>query len=362
MTGSRRVLRNISVVGFGVVVLTLLVLWLMGVFHAKVPSGPPRTVLHKAPDAPVLEVVAREVIVTETAVGTVEAARRIRVGSRLLAKVLKVHVHASQHVTEGEVLVELDDRDLRAAVAEARAACDSARAARTQAETDLTRSRELLARGATEQARVDRDTTAFRRATADVERLTEALAQAETRLAFATIRSPSPGIVIDKLVEPGNLASPGQDLVTLYDPRHLQLVASVREALATRLKPGAKVGVRLDSLDLDCQATIARIVPEAERRTRSFQVEVTGPCPPGALSGMFGRLVLPVGRQRTILIPDAALRRTGQIDLAFVVRGDGTLLRRFVRVGKRDGDQVEILAGLQPGERILARAPEPSRR
>jgi RND family efflux transporter MFP subunit len=337
----------------GTAVIVVLVLWLMGVFHSKVAAEPPRRVLVESPAAATWTVQETESTLFESVVGTVEAVERIRVGSRILARVEKVHVRASQRVAPGEVMVELDDRDARAALAEARAALDAAVAANKQAELDLQRSSELLARNIESTDKVERDRTALRRAEAEVERFTEAASRAETALGFATIRAPSAGVVIDKHVEAGNLASPGEVVVTLYDPSRLQLVANVREALATRLRPGGKVRVRLESLDLSCDAEIARIVPEAQRQSRSFKVEVTGPCPPGVMSGMFARVLLPAGTRREILVPRAALQRSGQIDLAFVVQTDGTLLRRFVRIGRTPGDKVEILSGLAVGERIL---------
>lgn len=353
-------LRTAIAATIGTASIAIILLWLMGAFRDKLPTGAPGEVLLEVGDAPTHQVRAKEVPIVETAVGSIEATRRIRVGSRLMARVKALHVEPSQNVAKGDLLVELDDQDLLAAVSEGEAALQSAKAAREQAAIDLERSTALLQQGIASRGRVDRDETALERAKADVERLNELLSQARTRLDFATIRAPSAGIVVDKHVEPGNLAIPGQDLVTLYDPTQLQLVASVRESLAVRLRPGDKVGVRLDSLDLYCEATIARIIPEAARQSRSFRVEVTGPCPPGILSGMFGRLEMRVGERSEIHIPRKALRRVGQIDLAFVVQPTGRVLRRFVRVGRTVApDEIEILSGLRDGETVLASAPDP---
>ncbi len=351
--------RSLAVGAILTAAIVLVLLWLMGYFHDKIPIGPVREVLRRHPDAAVLTLREVEVPVVETAIGSIEATRRIRVGAQILARVEAVHVTASQRVAEGDVLVELEDHDLKAAVAEAEAALASANAARAQAQQDLDRSQGLREQDIASKERVERAVTAVQRATSEVKRQEEQLSQARTRLGFATIRAPSAGIVIDKHIEPGNLATPGQDVVTLYDPEHLQLVASVREALATKLKPGDSVAVRLDALDLACEAKIARIVPEASRASRSFRVEVTGPCPPGVLSGMFGRLDMSVGTRRELHVPRAAVQRAGQVDLVFVVAGD-RVSRRFVRLGREvDGGAAlhyEVLAGLSDGEVILADA------
>ena len=338
----------------GLAVIALLLMWLMGAFHEKVPAGAPEHVLSRAAaDAAIHEVKTTETPVLETVVGTVEASERIRVGSRILARVKRVHVEAGQRVKTGDLLVELDDADLRAALAEARAAVDAAVAAREQARTDLDRSVQLLERNVVSEDRVERDRTNLKRAEAAAERAAEAVKRGEASLSYATIHAPSGGIVIERLVEAGNLAKPGVDVVTLYDPAKLQLVASVREALGAKMRPGDPVTVYVDALHHSCEANIARIVPEAKQQSRSFQVEVTGPCPEGVMSGMFGRLIVETGKRTTIFVPRRAVRSVGQLDQVRLVLADRTILRRFVRTGAARGDEVEILSGLRDGDRIL---------
>jgi RND family efflux transporter MFP subunit len=198
-------------------------------------------------------------------------------------------------------------------------------------------------------------------ADAAVARADQGVKFADSQLAYTTIRSPIKGVVIDKLVEAGDLVVPGRTLVTLYDPGRMQLVARVRERLAMRLKRGEDVAVTIEALDLDCHGMIDQIVPEAEAGSRVFEVRVTGPCPPGIYAGMFGRIHVPIGTRREIRVPDAAIRRVGQMETVFVVEAGGTLQRRFVQTGRRVADDVEILAGLRSGETILARARDVAR-
>ena len=92
------------------------------------------------------------------------------------------------------------------------------------------------------------------------------------------------------------------------------MVATVRESLAMGLEVGQQVAARLDSLGLDCHATISEIVPEAQAESRSFQVKVTGPCPPNVYSGMFGRIFIPLGEEEVLVVPPRAVRRVGQLE------------------------------------------------
>ena len=171
-------------------------------------------------------------------------------------------------------------------------------------------------------------------------------------LEYATIRSPMSGTIIDKRVEVGDTVSPGQILLTLFDPTHMQMVASVRESLAMKLKPGQLLPTRLDALDFDCEATISEVVPESDVASRSFTVKVTGPCPPGVYSGMFGRLMVPLDDEEVLVIPVAAVRKVGQLTMVDVV-SDNSVSRRNVRLGRTLEQDVEVLAGLVEGELVV---------
>ena len=187
---------------------------------------------------------------------------------------------------------------------------------------------------------------------AAVEQATQAVRESQVMLDHATIRSPMSGTVIDKRVEVGDTVAPGQIMLTLFDPTHMQMVASVRESLALKLKTGQVLPTRLDALNLECEATISELVPEADVATRSFTVKVTGPCPPGAYSGMFGRLMLPQGEEEILVVPAAAVQRVGQLTMVDVVK-DNAVSRRHVRIGRTLENDVEILAGLQDGDVVV---------
>ena len=114
--------------------------------------------------------------------------------------------------------------------------------------------------------------------------------------------------------------------------------------------------VTIDSPKLDCAGRIDQIVPEAEAASRVFQVKVSGPCPPGVFSGMFARLHVPVGTRHVLRIDARSTRRVGQLEMVYVVLEGDRVLRRLIQTGPRSVDGVEVLAGLEAGDRILAYA------
>ena len=143
----------------------------------------------------------------------------------------------------------------------------------------------------------------------------------------------------------------------------MQLVASVRESLTRRLQVGQSIGVRIDGLNKQCSGTVSEIVPEAQSSSRAFQVKVTGPCPAGIYSGMFGRILIPLEEEQILVIPRQAVRQgrpTG-------TRPGGRKrpsIQRAIRTGRNLGDvkdekgqllrdQVEVLSGLREGEEVV---------
>ncbi len=351
-----RALRTLVSLAAAAAAIGLLVFVLLGTWRSRVPPGPTTPVLPVVPPgASIHTVAAVRVPVVETSVGTVRAVHEIAIGSRLLARVRAMKVEkAGTWVAKGDVLVELDDEDLRARRGQAEAAKGAAAAELAQALIDLERDRRLAERGAVSRGKVEEDELRVKTAEAAVERSARTIAEAEAALADATVRAPIDGVVIEKHANEGDLATPGRVLVTMYDPSRMQLVASVRERTALGLAVGQPVAVELEALGETCTGTIDQIVPEAEAATRSFLVKVVGPCPPGVVSGMFGRLLVPIGDREEIRIPAGAVRSVGQVDLVYAVVDGDRILRRFVLLGRRTGDEIEVLSGLVPGDRILA--------
>jgi multidrug efflux pump subunit AcrA (membrane-fusion protein) len=132
----------------------------------------------------------------------------------------------------------------------------------------------------------------------------------------------------------------------------MQLVASVRESLAYKLKVGQEIGVKIDTLNLQCSGTISEIVPESSATSRTFQVKVTWPCPSGIYSGMFGRIYIPLADEEVLLVPVQAVRKFGQVEIVNIA-DSGKEIRRAVRTGRTFDKDIEILSGLREGEQVV---------
>jgi RND family efflux transporter MFP subunit len=340
------------VIGFSVLVVVLL-LYLAGHFNPKVPTVVPSSNQVDAGTVQLIEARLHNIPLTETAVGSIRAVRESAISSKLTARVIAANLKADQKVQKDEVLIELDDKDLQARLQQANATLISAQAQRAQAAIDQEQLTKLVKSGAASPQEYDKADAKLKSATAEVQRLEQVINEAKVILEYATIRAPFTGTVVDKKVTVGDMVMPGQVLLTLYDPTHMQLVASVRESLAQHLKVGQDIGVHVDVLARTCSGQISEIVPEAQSASRSFQVKVTGPCPSGIYTGMFGRLLIPTGSEQVLVIPQNAVRKVGQVELVDVLL-DGQLQRRAVRTGRVMGEDVEILSGLEPGQKVSA--------
>jgi RND family efflux transporter MFP subunit len=349
-----RLLRWTGILGGTVGGLTLLLLVLAGVFRPKVATHPVAAALPSAEGRRVAVVRLIRQPREETAVGTVRPVHEASVASKLLSRVVEVNVKAGQVVNANDVLIRLDDAELQTRLKQAEAAQTSAEATLAKSRIDEERIRKLFDRNAASRADVDRTETAVKTADAELQRTQQSVAEARVLLDFATIRSPLTGVVVEKRVEPGDMASPGQVLLTMYEPNRMQMVATVRESLAQRLQVGDQVPARLEAMDHECLATISEIVPQAQAASRSFTVKVTGPCPPGAYSGMFGRISIPLEAEEVVVVPEAAVFHVGQLNLVEVV-AEGVVRRRSVQLGRELPAGYEVLAGLQVGEQVVLR-------
>lgn len=274
----------------------------------------------------------------EEIVGTVRARTRATLEAKVAGRIAELPVALGQSLRAGDLVARLDVREIRAKLDQARAVLDQARRDRERFEA-------LLRQQAVTQAEFDGVEARFRVAEA-------AVAEAETMLDYAEVCAPFDGVVTRKLADVGDLASPGRPLVELEDPKSLRLEADVPEAFIGGMQAGAKLPVRVSAVNLDLEGVVAEIAPAADPNSRTFRVKLDLPDAPGLKPGLFGRVAVPVGQTRAPRVPVSALVQRGQMEMVFVV-ADGRAQMRLVKSGKRFGEEVELVSGVRPGERVV---------
>lgn len=334
-----------------IVGLLLMIGWMAGLFTDKIQPGM-NTVAPSVSGEPVA-VKAMDIIITEKVPASVEATQATIISSRLLARIVAVSVRAGDSVSKGDLLLELESSDIRAQVQQAEAQIRANTARLTEARQNLDRVRQLQGGGVMSVADLDKAQAIHDTLVADLSGATQALEEARTALGYTRILAPFDGRVVDRFAEPGDTAQPGSKLLALYNPLSLRVEAQVRESLALGLEVGQTVQVEIPAVQTIHDAVIEERVPAADPGSRSFLVKAGMAYDNKLLPGMYARLLVPSGTGRQLLIPAERVVHVGQLDLVWVYQ-DGQSYRRFVRIGQVvDGDQLEILAGLDEGELVL---------
>lgn len=261
---------------------------------------------------------------TYEAIGTIRPKAAAEVSAKVMAVVRRVAVGVGDAVAAGQVLAELDDRELRAEFDRAKA--------------DFDRFSALLVKQAATPAEFDAVQARFR--------------LAETALSHATLTAPFSGVVAQKLCDPGDMAVPGQPLFVIEQAETWRLETQIPDRLAGRVGVGQSWQVTVDATGETCTGKVTEVVPAADPNSRSVTVKADLSCRQPLKSGLFARAAVPVGQRPALLLPADAVRTRGQLTYVFVAQ-EGRAQMRLVKTGKQRGEQVEVLSGVQAGEPVI---------
>ena len=275
---------------------------------------------------------------TEEVMGTVRAKLRASIQAKVTGKIERMMATPGQAVKAGELLAELDAREIQARL-------DQALALRQQAESDLRRFTALLEAKSLTQVEFD---SAQARARVAIATVTET----ETMLGYTKVVAPFAGVITRKHADVGDLATPGKPLLDMEDSTALRLEADVPEAVVGKLTLGDKLPVRISALEQELEGIVSEIAPAADSGSRTFLVKLDLPTLPGLRGGQFGRVAMPVGETSALRVPVAAVTQRGQMEMVFIV-SDGKAQLRLVKTGKRIGNEVELVSGVEAGEKVV---------
>lgn len=324
-----------------VLTLTVAVALACGDGDAAPPATPPALpagLLVQAESLPILLPVA----------GTITSRNRAEISTRLMARVTAVPVQLGATVRAGQTLIRLGLDDIAAHRAKAEAAVTAARAAHAEAARHAARMDTLYAQDVVSQVQRDQAHLGLTHAASQLAMARAALTEVETADGYARIVAPFDGVVAARTVDPGDLANPGMPLLVLESIGPREAVLAVPVDLTRGLAPGSRIRLTGDGRTTD--GPIRAVAGGADPMTRTVEVRIEVPAdwPTGVSVTGF----VPAGVRSGVAIPASAVVRRGQLTGVRVVAGDGERLR-WIRLGRTlADDRVEVLSGLEPGERI----------
>jgi len=303
------------------------------------------------------------------ATGTVRAAQSAQLSSQVMGTITRVNVHEGEAVRRGQVLITIDEAQPRAAYQSATAGVQASQQSIAAADADYALAQSTMQRyqmlydkksvspheydevkARLEAAKARRDAAHANSAQAEA-----AVSQANATVGFTRIRAPFDGLVTAKLVDSGAMAAPGVPLLVVEDPSRFRLEANVDESQIGVVKLGTMVPVVLDSLGAQTlDGKVVEIVPAADPASRTFTVKIDLPANPQIRTGLFGRARFPRAERDAMIVPQAALLHRGQLDAVYVVGKDEIANLRYVTLGRPSGNDIEVLSGLNSGDRIVA--------
>lgn len=295
--------------------------------------------------------------------GSVEALRHTVVAAQVAGAIVQIHAKAGERVVSGQVLLRIDATAARQSAAASEAQVVAARAALEVASREFGRQQQLFSDRFISQAALDRAESEFKATQAQVNVQLAQAGVARTQSGLHLVRAPYDGVVAEVPVALGDMALPGRPLVSVYDPAALRITAPVPHSVATRLAPGEMPRAELPGLPAARQwltPVRLQLLPTVDAATHTVQVRADLPAGlTGVTPGMFARLWLPAasGAQTppgSVTVPVQAVVRRAEMVGLYVLDATGRPLLRQVRLGRMEGDRVEVLSGLAVGERVVA--------
>jgi RND family efflux transporter MFP subunit len=336
--------------------LILVLVWVQGGFHSKVPGGRTKTESRINTDVKTYEAVVKKTKGEVTVSGEVESRETARVAARVQGEVVEINADAGDKVEKGLILVRINSSEMRDRVSQAKAELERAEADLTTAEQDYERYKSLYEKDSVAKKTYDDAKAGYEAAQARVRQAKAAVEEAETMLSYTKVKAPFKGIVGDRQVNLGDMAAPGRTLMTLFMPDALELVASAGEQYAPFLEVGDQVEVEIPSLNLNQKSEIREIVPQSHARTRTITIKAPLDAAPGLRPGLYGVMTFTTKPSEVVRIPGDLVKRVGQLETVKVLT-NGDMEVRSVKTGRRTDDMVDILSGLSPGDKVVVEQP-----
>ena len=294
--------------------------------------------------------------------GKIQADNFANVSARIMGYVTNLKVEVGDRVSKGQLLATIQSEEIQAKMAQAEAGISEANAVLSNIEKDYSRIETLFSKKSATQKELDDITAAKNMTLAKLKQAEEMKNEVKTMLSYANIKSPFSGIVTEKMINSGEMATPGRPLFIIETSNDFQAEVMVPESEIAAIKKGEEVKVILKNTDQEINGKIGEFSSSSLHTGGQYlaKIDLDKSDIKGLklYSGMYVKVLLEQktseGLSEKILVNKSAIVTQGQLTGIYTVSDGGTALLRWVRLGKNYGDQVEVLSGISLGEKYIS--------
>ncbi|MCK0160981.1 efflux RND transporter periplasmic adaptor subunit [Allomuricauda sp. F6463D] len=293
--------------------------------------------------------------------GQITAVNSTSLSTRMMGYVESLPVKIGQKVRKGDLLISINNVDLRAKKAQVEASIMEATAAFNNAKKDYERFQNLFNETSASQKELDDMTSRYEMAKARLEAANQMKNEVNSQFAYANIRAPFNGVVTNTYIDEGDMANPGVPLVSVEAPGKFEVVAKVAENNISSIKEGTKAQIQVKAIDTILTGKVSELSASAQNTGGQYLMKVLlDETEAKILSGMYATVRLETDQngngKQIVTVPSTALVHKGQLTGVYTLGQDNVALLRWLRLGENYGDEVEVLSGLSKGDQYIVSA------
>jgi RND family efflux transporter MFP subunit len=295
--------------------------------------------------------------------GQVVSGETAMISTRMMGFITAIKVKPGDNVQKGQLLVTISNGDILAKRAQAHAMVTEAEAAMADAKKDYERYTELFKQQSASQKELENITLNYNSVKAKAEAARQMQNEADAMLAYTNLTAPFGGVITQKNADAGSMANPGMPILILEQAGSFQVNTSVTESDIQQVKVGADAQIIIESIGRTLAGKVTQVSPSSQMSGGQYLVKVKIPDHEknGLRSGMYAKVSIEVPAQHgnmnhPVMVPYSAIVNKDQLNGLYTISESQTALLRWVKLGKKVGEQVEVLSGLSSDEKFILTA------
>lgn len=294
--------------------------------------------------------------------GQIEGVQSANISTRIMGTITSMRVKAGDVVKQGQVLFTINATDIKAKTAQTEAMIAQAEAALKNAQKDYERFTTLYKQQSATAKELEQISLQYTSAKANLDAAKQMKNEVNANLAYTTLTAPFSGVISQKNAEAGSIASPGMPILTLEQTGNLQVSAMVPENLIAGISTGQAVEMYVQAVNKKVNGKVIQVNPSSQFTGGQYLVKISLPQAEmkSFYSGMYVKIMVPVNGKtsaadvnKIISVPESSIVYKNQLTGIYTITAENTALLRWVRLGKNQSGQIEVLSGLSEGEKYI---------